>query len=181
MCIILIGKVTKEQYKAALAQNGDGFSLFTKEQGLVKCPTDKQVAQALGKFGIWHFRIATSGRVDEYNVHPFEICDGKYLLYHNGVLGSGLGDMSDTHALAETLKNVPVGTAKSVLKALEDRQRFVIVSAEDPRQFLLYGDWVVSAGVLMSHQLYTSAVGYAGTRYKTPHPYRANLFTEGED
>ena len=64
MCIILIGKITKEQHKAALAQNGDGFSLFNDEMGLVKCPTEEQVKKAIGKWGIWHYRIATSGRVD---------------------------------------------------------------------------------------------------------------------
>ena len=71
MCIILVGNVTKEQHEAARVQNGDGFSLFTQKQGLIKAPTAKQVKEALGDFGIWHYRIATSGdRKSVQNIHP---------------------------------------------------------------------------------------------------------------
>lgn len=156
MCIILIGEVTKEQHELALAQNRDGFSLFTQEQGLVKKPSNAQVQRALGEFGIWHYRIGTSGRIsaqDTYNIHPFVICKGKYLLYHNGILGEGLGKMSDTHALAETLAEVSVTTARSVLASLAHGSRFVLADAKDPRKFELFGEWVCDAGVLMSHRL----------------------------
>lgn len=181
MCIILIGKITKEQHKAALAQNGDGFSLFNDEMGLVKCPTEEQVKKAIGKWGIWHYRIATSGRVDEYNVHPFPVCGGKYLLYHNGVLGDGLGDMSDTHALAETLMHVPYKTARAVIESLTTGNRFVLARADNPHYFEVFGEWKVSAGVLMSHAMYCSpATSRSVGQYKTPKPWRNdNLFTLG--
>lgn len=155
MCIILIGNITKEQHQAALDQNRDGFSLYTEELGLVKKPTQAQVKHSIGKFGIWHYRIGTSGRMDEFNIHPFPVCKGKYLLYHNGVLGAGLGEMSDTHALAETLKDVSVKTARSVLRALSTSNRFVLADASDPHKFELFGQWVAEGGVLMSHKLYT--------------------------
>lgn len=154
MCVILVGSITKEQHKLALAQNPDGFSLFTEEAGLVKSPSKTIVDRSIGKFGIWHYRIGTSGKMDSTNIHPFEICGGKYLLYHNGILGDGLGDLSDTAALANTLKNASYMTAKSVLASLSKGQRFLVVDAFDPIKYLLYGDWVASAGVLMSHRMY---------------------------
>lgn len=177
MCVILVGKITRAQHELALKQNGDGFSLFTKEQGLIKMPTARQVRKGIGKFGIWHYRIGTSGEKSTLNVHPFLICGGKYLLYHNGILGDGLGDLSDTHALANTLMRVSIQTARTVISSLTDRNRFVITSAEDPTDFELFGEWVVDAGVLMSHKLhkivriynsdsYYSRGGYYSERYR---------------
>ena len=89
-------------------------------------------------------------------MHPFGICKGKYLLYHNGVLGSGLGQMSDTHALADTLYDVTLKTARSVIQSLSHNNRFVIVDAKDPTKFELFGEWVAEAGVLMSHKMYVA-------------------------
>lgn len=160
MCIILIGNITERQHKLAKQQNPDGFSLFTKELGLIKAPVAGKVQQALETFGIWHYRIGTSGKKDKLNIHPFPVCGGKYLLYHNGILGDGLGDMSDTRALAMTLQNVSFKSACSVLKALENRQRFVLVDAKDPTRFTLFGEWVCDAGVLMSHTLVAPRVYY---------------------
>ncbi len=165
MCVILIGRITKEQHDLALKQNGDGFSLFTREQGLIKKPNAQQVKDGIGKFGIWHYRIATSGKIDTTNIHPFPICGGKYLLYHNGVLGDGLGDLSDTHALANTLMEVTIDTARTVITAVAARSRFVIASADDPTDFELFGDWEADAGILMSHKLYKPSVYPAGSYY----------------
>lgn len=166
MCVILIGKITPELHQAALAQNRDGFSLFTKEQGLVKCPTKKQVEQAFNEFGIWHYRIATSGKVDKFNVHPFEVCGGKYYMYHNGVLGSGKDNRSDTHALADTLYEVGPQSVDTTLQALSEGQRFVLVDSTDPRKYRIYGKWSAEAGVLMSHKLW--GIGTNWDRFVTP-------------
>ncbi len=162
MCVILIGKVSQSLHKQALEQNGDGFSLYTEKLGLVKTPSEKQVKAALNKFGIWHYRIATSGKLGDINVHPFPICGGKYLLYHNGVLGNGLGEKSDTHALADMLMHVDIKVATSVIESLSERNRFVIASATDPKWFRLFGKWEAEAGVLLSHKMYTYP-RYAGT------------------
>lgn len=170
MCVILIGRITESQHRLAVQQNGDGFSLFTEAQGLIKSPTRRQVEEALGKWGIWHYRIATSGSVDEFNIHPFRVCGSKYLLYHNGVLGSGLGQMSDTHALASTLQFVSLETAKTVLESLSDGNRFVLVDAQNPKKFFLFGKWAADAGVLMSHKLqqsyYRSYIPTGGGQFK---------------
>ena len=162
MCVILIGKVTKSLHEQALEQNGDGFSLFTEKLGLIKSPSERQVKQALNKFGIWHYRIGTSGKLGDINIHPFKICGGKYLLYHNGILGNGLGEKSDTHALADTLMHVNIKVATSVIESLSGKDRFVIVSATDPKYFRLFGKWEAEAGVLLSHKMYTYPK-YTGT------------------
>lgn len=157
MCIILIGKVTKEMFQASKTSNPDGFSVFSEATGLQKDPSDEIVNQAIGQFGIWHFRIGTSGTIDKndkFNIHPFEVCQGDYLLYHNGILGDGKGKMSDTHALADMLEYATIDTVKSVLAALSANNRFVLVNAKNPNEFYIYGEWVADAGVLMSHRLY---------------------------
>lgn len=156
MCVILVGKIGRRLHEQAKAQNPDGFSLFTSEQGLVKDPSPAQVEKALDTFGIWHYRIASSGKVDKQNIHPFPVARGKAYLYHNGVLGEGTKDFSDTNCLARTLFDCPLGTVKSVLSALSSGQRLLLVSAKDPHDFALYGDWKVDSGVLMSHKMYTS-------------------------
>lgn len=155
MCIILVGRVEKATHQQALSENRDGFSVFTQEYGLIKSPTKEQVKDCLGKFAIWHYRIGTSGKMDDYNIHPFEVCKGKYLLYHNGVLGSGVGNMSDTHALASFLYDKDLRTVKSVLRSLSDRQRFLLVAANNVNIFETFGDWCFDKGILMSHKMYT--------------------------
>lgn len=160
MCVILIGKIGKTLHEAAKRQNADGFSLFTKSQGLIKSPTEEQVDRAVNEFGIWHYRIRSSGAVDANNIHPFRVCRGKYLLYHNGVLGQGTAAMSDTACLARTLYNSPLKTVMSVLESLKSGQRFCLASAEDPTKYILYGDWKVDKGVLMSHSMYYGSTEY---------------------
>ena len=164
MCVILVGKVSRELHELALKQNGDGFSLYTEGLGLIKAPTPEQVNRALDVFGIWHYRIATSGIVDQSNVHPFPICNGDYLLYHNGILGKGLGDKSDTRALADMLMHVDIKTASSIIESLTTGNRFLIASASDPTVFRVFGSWVADAGVLLSHKMYTTPVTYS--RYR---------------
>lgn len=154
MCVILVGKIGEKLHRQAKKQNPDGFSLFTKSQGLIKAPTAEDVKTAVKEFGIWHYRIASSGKVDKNNIHPFPVAKGKAYLYHNGVLGAGKGEMSDTAALAELLQNASIGTVKSVLEALSSGQRFLLVSAKNPEDYCLYGAWKVESGVLMSHIMY---------------------------
>lgn len=156
MCVILVGKIGEALHRQAKAQNPDGFSLFTLEQGLVKDPTPSQVRKALNTFGIWHYRIASSGKVDKNNIHPFPVARGKAYLYHNGVLGAGTDKYSDTNCLAQTLYDCPLNTVKSVLESLSSGQRLLLANAKDPRKFYLYGDWKVESGILMSHKMYTS-------------------------
>ena len=161
MCVILVGKISKELHETAKAQNPDGFSLFTLEQGLIKAPTKEQVRQALNTFGIWHYRIKSSGRVDKENIHPFSVAHGKAYLYHNGVLGEGTALYSDTNCLARTLYDCPITTVVSVLEAVSTGQRLLLADAKDPRKFRLFGEWKVDKGILMSHKMYTGQAYYS--------------------
>lgn len=151
MCVILVGKIGKEFHETAKRINSHGFSFFTAEQGLVKAPTEAQVNKAIKKFGIWHYRIASSGKIDKENIHPFPVAKGAALLYHNGVLGSGNAKYSDTNLLAKTLYNCSIETVKSVLGSLSSGQRFLLADSKDPTVFRLFGDWHVHQGVLMSN------------------------------
>ena len=171
MCIILIGKITKNEFNRALNDNKDGFSLFTAEQGLIKDPSDEIVDKVINEkqFGIWHFRIGTSGTInkhDQTNIHPFPICGGKYLLYHNGIIGSGDGKRSDTHCLADELMSVSLETAESVVRALSSGNRFVIVNAQDVNDYRIYGSWECDKGILMSHKMYSYG-SWKTTSYST--------------
>lgn len=87
------------------------------------------------------------------------------MLYHNGVIGAGKGSKSDTAALAETLYDVNLTTARSVVRALASNNRFAIVSANDPRNFELFGEWTAEAGVLFSHKLYSFKTMKGGSYY----------------
>lgn len=168
MCIILIGKITKEQHENAKFSNPDGFSLFTEKLGLIKAPNEKQVKSALNTFGVWHYRIATSGEVNELNIHPFKVCGGDYLLYHNGVLGKGLGKYSDTHALARTLYDLPLSTIDSILNSLSDNNRLLLVNAKNVYDMKFYGKWLCEEGIVMSTRLYPKVYtypSYGGYKY----------------
>lgn len=171
MCVILVGEINSSLHKQAAEQNRDGFSLFNEQFGLVKAPTKAQVEASFGKFGIWHYRIGTSGRMSVYNVHPFPVCKGKYLLYHNGVLGSGVGQKSDTHAFADSMKDLSLATVRSILRATCKGQRFLLVDAKNPRKFELFGEWEVEGGVIMSHKMYKPV-------YKTAAPWRGHFDEE---
>lgn len=157
MCVILIGRIGKNLHEVAKKQNPDGFSLFTAEQGLIKAPNATQVKKAVEEFGIWHYRIRSSGKVDKENIHPFPVAQGKAYLYHNGILGAGTPEYSDTNCLARTLYDCPISTVESVLNAVSSGQRLLLVDANDPRKFRLYGDWKVESGIIMSHKIYTGS------------------------
>lgn len=169
MCVILVGKIGMDLHKKAKAQNPDGFSCFTKELGLIKAPTEEQVKEAVSLWGIWHYRIRSSGKVSSENIHPFKVAHGATLLYHNGVLGEGTAQYSDTNCLARTLYNCSIETVKSVLQSLQDGQRFLLADSKDPTSFRLFGKWHVHQGILMSHKNLVNSYSY---RYLT-HAQRA--------
>lgn len=189
MCIILIGKINKQQFGQALAENSDGFSVFSKETGLIKDPDNETVAKVIKNkyFAIWHFRIGTSGIIDKHdttNIHPFDICGGKYLLYHNGIIGHGDGKRSDTHCLADTLMDATYSAAQNVVKNFAGvSNRFVIVNAEDVTDYKIFGNWVMGDnGVLMSHSM--STYSYNSYRRTTSYPssdqeYDLNIWAKG--
>jgi len=110
MCIIAYrpkgATLTKKVLKNCYDNNGDGCGIawpddkgesMIVERGLFgfrklwniyrDIPKDKPV--------LLHFRIGTSGQIDEKNCHPFLINE-KYALVHNGNIENKLGDKDDT-------------------------------------------------------------------------------------
>lgn len=107
-------------------KNGARFGHTSR--GLVRSAIESTYERFLSEIDqssphVAHFRIATSGRVDTNNCHPFYIKDG--LLIHNGVLSYGaLTDArSDTSHFASRLYN-SLGE-EQVLPNLEAFERIV--------------------------------------------------------
>jgi glutamine phosphoribosylpyrophosphate amidotransferase len=108
---------------------------------------------------VFHFRIATAGRIRPANCHPFPIsADIKSLtalkfnsdvaMAHNGVIGHGEGDISDTmvfvrDVLAEALvrENLENPAIIELIEGYIGNSRVVILKADG--SLLFYGyDWV---------------------------------------
>ncbi len=160
MCNILIGSgISKDIVRSVRRSNPDGYSVLTKEWGLLKNPSDETLDMIIDSktFTIYHFRYGTSGtKGDDFNTHPFLICNGKYYLYHNGVLGEGIGTKSDTHCLAESLEKADFETAVRVVESLASGNRFLIADVTDPLKYYTFGDWHYTRGILSSTSLRTS-------------------------
>lgn len=190
MCVILVGKISRELHEKALAQNPDGFSCFTEKKGLIKNPDSRTVSECLNKFGIWHYRIRSSGKIDSQNIHPFPVAKGDFYLYHNGVLGQGTERFSDTNCFAQLLYNMPIESVKSAVASVSEGQRLLLVNAENPLECYFYGKWVVDKGIMMSHTIRDSYYSYAdragwskssGRLYLTDVKNVDRGFTFGED
>lgn len=109
MCIAIAKpkgvKIPKRVLKACFLNNPDGAGFAYPEDGKVKItkglfsfrsfwreyreinPEDKSV--------LIHFRVATSGKIDSFNCHPWRINE-THAFIHNGNLASRLGVTSET-------------------------------------------------------------------------------------
>jgi len=105
----------------------------------------KDYYPAAAKYGqqspfVVHMRIATSGRVDKSNCHPFKVRGG--VMAHNGVMGAGFKEKSDTRVFVELYQNAlrrdwveankdkigsAVGSWNKLVFLFEDRS-FVIIN-----------------------------------------------------
>ncbi len=181
MCVILAGiGIPKDAVEYAKRTNPDGYSVYTDASGLIKNPTAKEQAAIYRQkdvMTIYHFRIGTSGVKNPSNVHPFKVCNGKYYLYHNGVLGAGKGKKSDTQCLGDLLADCDFETAKSVLTSLSDNNRFLLVSTGCADEFYTFGKWCFSEGILSSHEFnWHQTFSFGGCRYAKP-----SVVTVGND
>ena len=95
-------------------KEGAGFAIvkdgkIEMEKGFFTFDEFWQAYNGLQKYAaLIHFRIATHGKVDEDNCHPFMLDGGKYALVHNGVLPSSLHsgkkDESDSRQFGELIE-----------------------------------------------------------------------------
>lgn len=99
MCIIAIQplgvKINKQTLKNCWQSNNDGAGLMYIENGKIVVKRElesfdkfmklKKYADSLNTNIVIHFRIATSGGINERNIHPFKINNDLYFC-HNGIL-----------------------------------------------------------------------------------------------
>ena len=101
--------------------HGFGFAIVVPEEGRIICERTMNADESINRFlelrnrymtgyAVWHARIATSGKIDVSNCHPFLVPDKQYPLAtyvaHNGMLDvhEEVGDTrSDTRIFAEDL------------------------------------------------------------------------------
>lgn len=126
MCIIAVipkgKKITEETFYTMWENNPDGAGMLYSYNG--KLTVQKELlnpdalwikyvkATALNVPIMLHFRIGTSGAMDEYNIHPFKVSDHLYFA-HNGILSIQVPKDSkenDTQIFNNSiLKNLPSG------------------------------------------------------------------------
>jgi predicted glutamine amidotransferase len=141
MCVIIVKPKDKtisgKTLRRANANNPHGWGVLAKtKQGLLveKGWTTSALADFCKKHMneelIIHARIATSGKRDLENAHPFVIAKGTYL-FHNGIFNATLVPLtdktrSDTRTLAEDIL-APIFTqyANVNLLAQEDMQKWL--------------------------------------------------------
>ena len=119
MCLIIInksGKLDKSILIQAAKNNPEGFGLMYAKNGkllvyrtFIPDNLTRKYFMIRSNFAgiiVMHFRIATSGKLDNSNLHPFLI-DDNLAMMHNGIF-SNLGNKieSDTAELSEILRNI---------------------------------------------------------------------------
>ena len=160
MCIAILktpnGVLTKEQLQNCFKKNPDmcGFSFVNSSKDGVKFvdiwkgyrtfdsfyEDYKEVAKLNDRNIIIHFRIATSGGVNEHNCHPFRI-NNSLSLIHNGILNcvdvpKGSKDNDTRIFIDEYLKGLPNNIYKNksfrtILGDMIGHNKFVLLDVED--------------------------------------------------
>jgi predicted glutamine amidotransferase len=119
MCLLIMSpggtNIPRDHIETASIQNRDGFgwAVVADDRIITNVSMDLDVAMAefyaaRAEFpngdALFHLRIATSGRVDEFNCHPFYVGEGgRTVMAHNGMLDIELAvgeERSDTHVFA---------------------------------------------------------------------------------
>jgi hypothetical protein len=123
MCIAILNtpenRLPFETIEASLYSNPDGFGIIATNGS--KLISQKSMSMNPDKiYGIYlkhredlpesnivlHFRIATAGKVNVENCHPFHVNENLAFV-HNGIIGQGSRKYSDTYLFNETLKKLP--------------------------------------------------------------------------
>lgn len=96
MCLIIASErgvlPESELFENAIADNGDGFGVVWSESGKLKTYKTLRPSKARrflptleGRPYVMHFRLATHGRVDIENTHPFPVTRHLFMA-HNGII-----------------------------------------------------------------------------------------------
>ena len=125
----------------------------------------------------YHFRIATSGGITPENCHPFPVSrnvndlqalsiNSRFAVIHNGVLGKGSKDLSDTQLyIRDTLsKRNLVSLPDSTIHAIEQETTGNRLLLFDGKEHIAKrtGTWIddKTSGLSFSNSSYSSAYGY---------------------
>lgn len=144
MCMLFIKPknltLPKQYLESLYENNSDGLSCYDLESGeLFQTMSKKKGFDFLNnshdKELIVHFRYGTAGKKTVDQLHGWEILNGQYRFFHNGMLKTfnGTKDLSDTQQLIDFINSIPEMTIDSVVKMLENLEkssRFLIVNTE---------------------------------------------------
>lgn len=173
MCIAIVapaGKLVKETTLLECnANNPDGAGFAYIKDGKVEISKGffkigqfiaeyKKKAEAFGKDNpmLLHFRIATQGKVNAPNCHPFPIRGGAII--HNGSLWYKRGEQekSDTREFAERMyNNLSYDVVKAALpEVTEALQWNKLAMLYDDGQYIRIGKWYEDEGIWYSNETY---------------------------
>jgi hypothetical protein len=120
---------------------------------------------------VYHFRIATAGGVRPELCHPFPISTRKQDLFrtdlscnrafiHNGIIGAGVDDMSDTqHYILSTLAHYQP-SKKLIERVARDTQGSRTVILERGGKLAMTGNWIDRHGYSFSNSSFENAGFY---------------------
>lgn len=141
MCIAILntkGTINKKTFKNCWDNNPDGGGIAYAENGKVKLFKELKCFKQLYKQYVEvreanpeaniliHFRIATHGKINETNCHPFKVNNNLAFIHNGMIYGKGLEtsrEFSDTYLFNQTiLKRLPQNFLKNeaILKLLEE-------------------------------------------------------------
>lgn len=201
MCIICYkpaGELFPEDYiyENCYDNNSDGNGLMYirngkvhYEKGLMKLADLKnkiaELSLSIDDHVAFHFRITTSGGTWPGATHPFPVTSIEQklktlsgsvnaALMHNGVLGRGIGDMSDTMIFVRDIVSNPIiksnlsgkysEYAKNLLEELSDGSKLLIFTGDG--NVIRTGDWQSSGGLYFSNSTWSYRTYYSGGRWK---------------
>jgi len=182
MCLAIYkpkGTVVSEEYlMSGFYSNCSGSGFMFHDRGTLKVVKDlfsfKEFYKAITDAGQEehdmgiHFRAATHGPVNKANCHPFEMCNGKWAMLHNGIFHIPLTrkDLSDTgnYSIQVLEPAIKAGTYKN-LKEMQADPRWgwgAVVLMSAAGEVLIYnegmGHW--HEGVWYSNHAYRYGNGF---------------------
>ena len=199
MCIIAykpegVALPAKNILKTCFENNPHGAGLFILRPGEKMAEIHKgymsfpdfwdfaSVAVSPDDMVAYHFRISTSGGTCPANCHPFPVSSSvddlralsirsRYVFVHNGIIGAGSRDLSDTQLYVRDTLTSLVGKLKN--KATRDKiaadtigSRTLTVDARY-HEAILTGDWIEDkdTGLLFSNTSYLARDYGFGIRF----------------
>lgn len=207
MCIIAykpegVATPAKDILKTCFENNPHGAGLFILRPGEKVAEIHKgymsfadfwdfaSVAVSPEDMAAYHFRITTSGGTCPENCHPFPVSSdvadlralsirSRYVFVHNGIIGAGSPELSDTQLYVRDTLTSLVGKLKN--KATQDRiaadtigSRTLTVDARY-HEAILTGNWIEDkdTGLLFSNSSYL-ARGYGFGLRSHDYPHEAD-------